>query len=525
MSRKNSHKDKNHPDSHRRKDRSSAGSSSRVGSHAGKNDSNNVNSSSLASSTAMGSHSTQTVAASMADMRAVLDMKEPKMEEAKIDGEGDYQMMVIYDDKNNAVTPSLSRSVSQMDGSMMMSVSSVGTPVGSSALVGRATPQGAPRVLTAKDYYDDWDHAEFLANLDRTSCRINKYPTRFEKRMKLLNGFKNYMIQKLSGPTPWVYDDLQLTRGLPFLTDLYHKKHTQHVILRLSNGIVQFNFADHTKMILSEHGQVLTFLDHDTTPRRITMTVHQALSPEYFYDLDDSSDQNMLVWTELEQITLRLRRQWDHGRSIADYEELRPIFDPQKAHDLWLFPRPRLALKEVQRLRQSQQENENQQEHERVQNQHLSHYYSSNYPHAHGIDASQVDIDDILRDSAPLKLSETTLKELHFELVRRLRLGLKLLQERKLELAKERCEERVEREQFMKDREEYRRRKLKQQLTQEDEKREKAQPESQQQQQEQNDVEDEEDREDSANEDEGEVQTANENENKGGHVDGAALSF
>ncbi|KAI7819687.1 hypothetical protein BC939DRAFT_250528 [Gamsiella multidivaricata] len=244
-------------------------------------------------------------------------------------------------------------------------------------------------------------------------------------------------------------------------------------------------------MILSEYGQVMSLIDQDKTPRRITMTVHQTLSPEYFYDLEDEADQNKLVKQELEEIALVLQRQRTEETTEGEYKELRPIFDPETSHDLSLFPRPLLVFREARRLRKMQQQQRQEQELERYEQQdqqedevssamacfspppqYFRRYYSDTHPITQGTDASQVELLDLEKDSEPLAMLQLTLKELHYQLVRRLRLVLHLLQARKMENALERRVDRLDKEHLAKDREENRKRRLSRKKAESDRERE-----------------------------------------------------
>ncbi|KAG0206207.1 Cell cycle serine/threonine-protein kinase cdc5/MSD2 [Mortierella sp. GBA30] len=347
----------------------------------------------------------------------------------------------------------------------------------------------------AQDFYDMWDHDDFLALLDRTYCRMTRYPPRFDKKIRLLGSFRNYMLQMLHGLPPWAFEDVGLSRAMPFLTDFFQ---SPHVVVRLSNGIVQVNFVDHTKVILSDRGRVLTFIDGEEQPRRLTMTVHQALTPEYFYDPKDEADQNLLIQKELDQIASHQQhRQQQRGNRTKDdlrmtsitedemmmtmssmddgdvegsrdigqrrkmtsmsidsalpgmerfeFEETRPVFDPKKDHDLVLFPRPKL----VARARQEQQRlNNSFQYHTHCQQQQQEQQQSSN---VFEVDASQLDLVDISTKDETTVISRLTFKQLHEQIVRRLRLTQHLLQSRRMELAEEQRRERLEREQAIKE--------------------------------------------------------------------------
>ncbi|KAF9926529.1 Cell cycle serine/threonine-protein kinase cdc5/MSD2 [Modicella reniformis] len=468
----------------------------------------------------------RSIAESMAELRAGL------VYEKELDRNGEYQFMMIYDDKNNLVTPSASRSVSLVpgggEGSMSLASSnnmsstvvskvagekedhngvgsggSDGVDVGSSILT---------EILQEQDFYDEWDHEEFLETLDRTYCRFHARIPRLEKRIKVLEGFNSYMVDNLNELPPWCYEDKSLSKGMPFLTDLYRTKEKKHVIVRLSNGIVQINFEDHTKLIFSHNGEVVTLIDGDEIPRRITLKTYQALAPNYFYDLQDEEDQMKLVEEELLQIELNQQQQQQqqqeqkydntHAPDAIKFEEYRPVFHPDKDHDLVIFPRPQLRAKAA-KYQQQQQQQQAVLQHKKDYHHHqkqdnndddvievdehgnrLSSPSSSFIPLEYPpiVESApdtmmvhqQVEIHDINKDDEPLMILQTTMKGLHLEMVRRIHLSLRLLMDRRMETAQDRMRGRLENEHYLKDREESRRRQV--------DKKEKEKQQQQQQQ-------------------------------------------
>lgn len=171
-----------------------------------------------------------------------------------IDEDGDTQMMVIYDDQNNIVNPatlvrtstgneltSLSQNNSQSQNSQSQNSQNRSEDT-SREVKPRENESGEIPSLylqqhdPAEAFYDEWDHDWFLQSLKRVYCRTNKYPPRFEKKLKVQASYKDYMLQLLRGLICWSYEDKLLTRGMPFLTNLFRRK---HILMRLSNGIVQ----------------------------------------------------------------------------------------------------------------------------------------------------------------------------------------------------------------------------------------------------------------------------------------------
>ncbi|KAG0314328.1 Cell cycle serine/threonine-protein kinase cdc5/MSD2 [Linnemannia gamsii] len=292
-------------------------------------------------------------------------------------------------------------------------------------------------VVKALDTYDKLDDEEYLKTLERSYCRMRDFPPLFEKKVALLNNFKDFMLNCLKGTPPWTYVDVDLRRNMPFLTDIFQKV---HVVSRLSNGITQVNFADHSKIVLSQRGQVVTFMDNDEKRRRVTLTTRQALSAEFFYDLEDPKDQNRTVLEELKQIThnravqdaLDQKRERDlfdqnhDGRSEAlqshqhQKRETRPAFNPEKDIDLYLFPRPNLA---GQMARASK-----------------GMLLSTEYLLEANEDASQIAETPITNDDKKVVIRKMTFKALHTQIVLRLRIAQRLMRDRAMDLAEERLE-------------------------------------------------------------------------------------
>ncbi|KAF9922348.1 Cell cycle serine/threonine-protein kinase cdc5/MSD2 [Linnemannia zychae] len=303
--------------------------------------------------------------------------------------------------------------------------------------------------------YNKLDDEEYLKKLERSYCRMLDFPQRFEKKVVLLNNFKDFMLSCLQITAPWTYVELDLRRNMPFLTDIFQNV---HVVSRLSNGVTQVNFADHSKIVLSNRGRVVTFMDNDEKRRRVTMTTLQALSPEFFYDLDDPADQEKTIQDELKQITteksmqvtrsmsfnllehfgdhrsngqlqlhnqLQLQNQLQVQLHNSRYErDPRPPFNSETDIDLYLFPRPNLR------------------------NQ-IARASKGILPSAKalldaGEDATQIEETPITDDDKRVVIRRMTFKTLHREIVLRLRVAQRLMRERAIVLAEEQKEKEKE---------------------------------------------------------------------------------
>ncbi|XP_041973714.1 serine/threonine-protein kinase polo [Aricia agestis] len=91
---------------------------------------------------------------------------------------------------------------------------------------------------------------------------MREYPQELDKKMKLLTYFRRYMTEHLmkAGASVPVRESDGLSR-LPHLHQWFRT--TLAVIMYLTNGTLQINFQDHTKIILCPLMQAVTYIDVD----------------------------------------------------------------------------------------------------------------------------------------------------------------------------------------------------------------------------------------------------------------------
>ncbi|XP_060840506.1 serine/threonine-protein kinase PLK1-like [Rhopalosiphum padi] len=110
---------------------------------------------------------------------------------------------------------------------------------------------------------------------------IDHTPPTLEKKMKLLMYFRRYMNDHLvkAGADILAKDADQLSRT-PYLYQWYRS--TSSVILQLTNGTLQINFTDHTKVILCPLMNAVTFVEENIfrTYRFNTIAEH-GCTPEF----------------------------------------------------------------------------------------------------------------------------------------------------------------------------------------------------------------------------------------------------
>ncbi|KAK8845391.1 hypothetical protein IAR55_006104 [Kwoniella newhampshirensis] len=112
-------------------------------------------------------------------------------------------------------------------------------------------------------YFDDIRPAEGdRAQTVRRNHSIERYPSDLSNKVILLKHFQQFMREKLLRDYPWTYCDEHLTTGMVFVVRFFRMKHV--TLFRLSNDVLQFSFLDHTKLVLSQEGLIVTLIDKDS---------------------------------------------------------------------------------------------------------------------------------------------------------------------------------------------------------------------------------------------------------------------
>ncbi|WFD23221.1 polo kinase [Malassezia equina] len=128
----------------------------------------------------------------------------------------------------------------------------------------------APRRQAFDYVYHVRQHTEDMARHDQLRrenyplpAATNDYewlPRELVSKFKLLRFFESEIMERLYGAdSPLTYVDENATSNLGFVHKWYRCK--QAIVFRLSNGTVQFNFYDHTKLFLSHDGLVVSAIE------------------------------------------------------------------------------------------------------------------------------------------------------------------------------------------------------------------------------------------------------------------------
>ncbi|WVQ80413.1 hypothetical protein IAT38_002518 [Cryptococcus sp. DSM 104549] len=128
-----------------------------------------------------------------------------------------------------------------------------------------------------KRYFDDIRPRgnDDLSQNVRRNHNIDRYPSDLKNKVYLLRHFENYMMDKLFGDQPYTFVDEALTTEMVFVVKYLRMKHV--ILFRLSNDVLQFNFYDHTKLILSHNGLVVSVIDRHQVLR--TWSLESLLRP------------------------------------------------------------------------------------------------------------------------------------------------------------------------------------------------------------------------------------------------------
>lgn len=117
-------------------------------------------------------------------------------------------------------------------------------------------------ILSANDI--NFEYLEYARGTEKTVMNRHgytqqKYPESITKKATLLRHFKSYMTENLSKVASFEHQDSHRTSNMDFLVKYMRTKHA--VMFLLTNRVVQINFFDHSKLILSQDGLVVTFIN------------------------------------------------------------------------------------------------------------------------------------------------------------------------------------------------------------------------------------------------------------------------
>lgn len=129
----------------------------------------------------------------------------------------------------------------------------------------------------------------------RKSLAVDAYPEELKSKVYLLKHFERYIMDRLYGEYEYTFEDVGRTKGMEWVQKYLRMKHVivfklSHDVLQVSPTLLtpsfslhlnlpfQFNFYDHSKLILSSHGLVVTHIDKNYKMTRWTLSEVMAMS-------------------------------------------------------------------------------------------------------------------------------------------------------------------------------------------------------------------------------------------------------
>ncbi|KAF9007069.1 hypothetical protein BDQ17DRAFT_1324325 [Cyathus striatus] len=125
------------------------------------------------------------------------------------------------------------------------------------------------------DYISSHRHGTVFV---RKSHTLEEYPEDLKSKVYLLKHFERYIMDRLYGEYDYTFEDVDRAKGMDWVQKYLRMKHV--IVFKFSHDVLQFNFYDHSKIILSSQGLLVTHIDKNYNMTRWTLTdvMTQALS-------------------------------------------------------------------------------------------------------------------------------------------------------------------------------------------------------------------------------------------------------
>ncbi|EGO29881.1 hypothetical protein SERLADRAFT_445649 [Serpula lacrymans var. lacrymans S7.9] len=104
----------------------------------------------------------------------------------------------------------------------------------------------------------------------RKNYTVSEYPEDLKNKVYLLKHFERYIMDRLYGEYEYTFEDVDRAKGMDFVQKYLRMKHV--IVFKMSHDVLQFNFYDHSKVILSSHGLLVTHIDKNYKLSRWTLS-------------------------------------------------------------------------------------------------------------------------------------------------------------------------------------------------------------------------------------------------------------
>jgi len=154
----------------------------------------------------------------------------------------------------------------------------------------------------------------------RRHHNLASIPSELDRKAYLLRYFEDYMAKTLRRDVPWTFEDVERKKNMDFLVKYYRMKNA--IVFKMSNDVLQvrslspfystsreltlsrrkqFNFYDHTKLIITSLGQTLTFIDPSFTLTTYSLQTLFELAAQYGH-YDETKGMNERDKERLEKV-------------------------------------------------------------------------------------------------------------------------------------------------------------------------------------------------------------------------------
>ncbi|KAL1746761.1 kinase-like domain-containing protein [Schizophyllum fasciatum] len=134
-------------------------------------------------------------------------------------------------------------------------------------------------ILSAdKEHYDYITTRHAGQYYVRKSFSVNDPPQDKDMKAKvyLLKHFEQYIMGRLYGAYDYTFEDVDRTTGMEWVRQYLRMK--QVIVFKLSHDVIQFNFYDHSKLVLSSAGLLVTQIDKNYNMTKWTLRDIMAAS-------------------------------------------------------------------------------------------------------------------------------------------------------------------------------------------------------------------------------------------------------
>nr|GAT53950.1 predicted protein [Mycena chlorophos] len=122
----------------------------------------------------------------------------------------------------------------------------------------------------------------------RISYTVDSYPSSLKSKVYLLKHFERYIMDRLFADYNYTYEDTERKEGMDWVVKYLRMKHV--IVFLMSHGALQFNFYDHSKIIMSSNGLAITHIDknYQMTKWTLRQVLRLALSDNAGLDRDEA---------------------------------------------------------------------------------------------------------------------------------------------------------------------------------------------------------------------------------------------